>query len=191
MGGTFDPVHNGHLAAARELRDVADLERVWLMPNAHPPHRNPPLAGPGDRMRMVELAVDGQPGLLASRLEVERGGVSYTIDTLRELMQRFPGQRFDLLLGSDAAGQIRGWHEARAVLTEASFVIFNRPGTRMTVPELDELGFPRERTRVVHLETPPIAAHEVRDRLRDGASIDDLLPFAVADYIQRHHLYGA
>src|SRR5437868_1223718 len=80
LGGTFDPVHNGHLEAARELRDLADLDQVWLMPNAQPPHRVQPLAGPEDRMRMVESAVDGEAGLLPSRLEVNRGGISYTID---------------------------------------------------------------------------------------------------------------
>src|SRR5438093_2687626 len=82
LGGTFDPVHNGHLAAARQLRDEVGLEQVWLVPNAHPPHRSAaPVASPEDRMRMVELAVAEQPGLLASRIEVDRNGISYTIDT--------------------------------------------------------------------------------------------------------------
>jgi nicotinate-nucleotide adenylyltransferase len=160
------------------------------MPNAHPPHRNPPLADPEDRMRMVELTLDGQPGLVPSRIEVDRGGISYTIDTLRELAQRFPGQRFDFLLGFDAARQIRAWHEARAILDEGWFVIFNRPGSGVTGDQLDQLGFPPKRTRLVHVETPPIAAHELRDRLDGGGSVDQLLPASVVDYIRRHHLYG-
>ena len=102
-------MHNGHLAAARQLRDEVGLEQVWLVPNAHPPHRSAaPVASPEDRMRMVELAVAEQPGLLASRIEVDRNGISYTIDTVRELARTFPAQRFELLLGSDAALQIRG-----------------------------------------------------------------------------------
>jgi nicotinate-nucleotide adenylyltransferase len=191
MGGTFDPVHNGHIEAARELRDVAELDEVWLMPNNLPPHRRPPLASPQDRMRMIEIAVRGHPGLVPSRLEIERGGTSYTTDTLRELQSRFPGQRFELLLGADAAQQIHSWHDASAILHEASFVIFNRPGTELSREDLAALGFPAPRTRSVHVHTPEVAAHEIRDRIKGGMAIDDLMPVAVVDYIRTHHLYGS
>lgn len=191
MGGTFDPVHNGHLQAAQELLEVADLDEVWLMPNARPPHRRQPLANAEDRMRMVELAAENVPGLVPSRLEVERGGVSYTIDTIRELRERFPGQFFEILLGSDAAAHIGSWHAAGHVLAEANFVIFNRPGTSLTEAQLRELGFMPERFRLVHVETPPIAAHEIRDRLAAGGPVDDLLPPRVAAYIHERHLYAA
>ena len=192
MGGTFDPVHNGHLAAARQLLTVADLEQVWLMPNAMPPHRTAtPVANAEDRLRMVELAVDGQPGLRPSRIEVDRGGVSYTVDTMRQLAREFPEQRFALLLGSDAALQIRSWHNADALLDEASFVIFNRPETALAPQTLHELGFAPARSRIVHLDTPAIAAHQVRDRLARRAPIDDLVPAPVAEYIRTHELYRA
>jgi nicotinate-nucleotide adenylyltransferase len=191
MGGTFDPVHNGHIEAAHQLRDLADLDEVWLMPNHLPPHRRAPLAKPEDRMRMVEIAVRGHPGLVPSRLEIERGGTSYTIETLRELQSRFPGQRFEFLLGADAAEHVRSWHEARAILDEASFVIFNRPGTELSREDLAELGFPQPRTRSVHVQTPEVAAHEIRDRIKGGKAIDDLVAPAVMDYIRAHHLYGS
>jgi nicotinate-nucleotide adenylyltransferase len=192
LGGTFDPVHNGHLAAARQLRGVADLDQIWLMPNAMPPHRTAAPAAPApDRMRMVELAVAGHEGLVPSHIELDRGGVSYTIDTVRELARAYPGQRFVLLIGSDAALQIRSWHEAEALLDTANFVIFNRPETALAPQTLHELGFAPARTRIVHLDTPAIAAHQVRDRLARGASIDDLVPPAVADYIRVHQLYRA
>ena len=192
MGGTYDPVHNGHLAAARQLRDEAALEQVWLVPNAYPPHRSAaPVASAEDRMRMVELAVSDQPGLVASRMEVDRGGISYTIDTARELARTLPGRRFELLLGSDVALQIRAWHEADALLKEGSFTIFNRPDISIALSTLYELGFSPARTRLVHLDTPAIAAHQVRDRLRRGAPIDDLVPPPVAEYIQAHRLYQA
>ena len=192
MGGTFDPVHNGHLAAARQLRGVAGLDEIWLMPNASPPHRTAaPIASAQDRMAMVALAVAGQLGLQPSRIEVDRGGISYTIDTVRQLTREFPGQRFVLLLGSDAALQIRGWHEADALLDEANFVIFNRPETALAPQTLHELGFSPARTRIVHLDTPAIAAHQVRDRLARGTAIDDLVPAAVVDYIRTHDLYRA
>lgn len=161
------------------------------MPNAHPPHRQEPLAGPEARMRMVELAVAGRRGLIASRLEIERGGASYTIDTLRELAQRFPGQGFTLLIGADAAQHIQGWHQARTLLGEASFVIFNRPGTTTALDSLVALGFDPARTRVVKVETPDVAAHEVRARLSAGLPIGGLVPPAVADYIREHQLYRA
>ena len=190
MGGTFDPVHNGHLAAARQLRDVAGLTEVWLMPNATPPHRTAaPVASAHDRLRMVQLATDGQPGLLPSSLEVDRGGSSYTLDTVRELARLFPERQFAILLGSDAALQIRSWHDADTLLDEARFVIFNRPETTMAAQTLHELGFAPARTQIVHVDTPAIAAHQVRDRLARGTQIDDLVPAAVADYIRTHNLY--
>ena len=192
LGGTFDPVHNGHIAAARQLLGVADVDQVWLMPNATPPHRTAaPVAPAEDRMRMVEVAVAGYDGLVASRVEVDRGGISYTFDTIRELAREYPGQRFTLLIGSDAALQIRSWHNADALLDEASFVIFNRPETALAPQTLHELGFAPARTRIVHLDTPAIAAHQVRDRLARGAPIDDLVPSAVVDYIRTHELYRA
>ena len=190
MGGTFDPLHNGHLAAARQLRGVANLDEVWLMPNANPPHRTAaPVASAEDRMRMVELAVAGLDGLVPSRIEVDRGGISYTIDTVRQLARDFPGRRFALLLGSDVALQIRSWRDADALLDEASFVIFNRPETTLAPQTLHELGFAPARSRIVHLDTPAVAAHQVRDRLARGAPIDDLVPAPVADYIRTHDLY--
>jgi nicotinate-nucleotide adenylyltransferase len=190
LGGTFDPVHNGHLAAASQLRGVAQVDQVWLMPNARPPHRTAaPVASAEDRMRMVELAVAGHQGLVPSRIEVDRGGVSYTIDTVRQLARDFPERRFALLLGADAALQIRSWRDAEALLDEAIFVIFNRPETTLAPQTLHELGFAPARSRIVHLDTPAIAAHQVRDRLARGSAIDDLVPARVADYIRTHQLY--
>src|SRR5438067_11239093 len=192
LGGPSGPVHSGHLAAPRQLAGGAGLAQVLLIPNAHPPHRSAaPVASPEDRMRMVEIAVSDQPGLLGSRIEVDRGGISYTIDTMRELARSMPGQRFELLLGSDAALRIRTWHEAEALLKEVSFTIFNRPDTSIAQSTLHQLGVHTARTRLVHLDTPAIAAHQVRDRLRRGAPIDDLVPPGVADCIRAHALYQA
>src|SRR2546422_1866647 len=141
LGGTYDPVHIGHLAAARQLRDEAGLEQVWLIPNAHPPHRSAaPVASPEDRMRMVELAVSDQPGLLGSRIEVDRGGISYTIDTIRDLARSLRGQRCELLLGSDSALQVRSWHGADARLEAVGVSIFYRRDTSARLSTLHELG---------------------------------------------------
>src|SRR5260370_41682938 len=112
------------------------------------------------------------------------------MDPVRQLARDYPGQRCAILLGSDAALQIRSWHEADALLDTASFVIFNRPDTALAPQTLHELGFAPARSRIVHLDTPAIAAHQVRDRLARGAPIDDLVPAAVAAYIRSHELYG-
>jgi len=190
FGGTFDPVHNGHLAAASQLLAAADLAEVWLVPNAHPPHRSAaPDAMPEDRFEMVELAVGGRPGLRPSRIEIDRGGPSYTIDTMRELHTAHPRLRFSVLLGYDAALEIRNWHQADALLADYSFVVFNRPDVAVAAQTIYDLGFTPARTRIVHVDTPAISAHLVRDRLKRDASIEDLVPGPVAAYIAAHGLY--
>ncbi|MEO6796156.1 MAG: nicotinate-nucleotide adenylyltransferase [Candidatus Dormibacter sp.] len=190
LGGTFDPVHRGHLSAATQLKSRAGLDEVWLMPNAQPPHRaRPPLAPAADRLRMVQLAVAALEGISASSLEVERGGVSYTIDTVRQLRHNEPLRAFTLLLGSDAALQIRTWHACETLLDEASFTIFSRPDVSMEAGELERLGFPPRRTQLVTLRTPPISARMVRERLAQGRPVDAFLVPAVATYIHERGLY--
>ncbi len=192
LGGTFDPVHLGHLAAARQLRERAELAEVWLMPNCQPPHRSEqPQASAGHRLEMVKLAVTGLPAIRASDLEVRRGGLSYTIDTLGQLAREFPHQSFAWLLGSDAALGIREWHEADAVLQAAELVVFNRPSLDVDPDQLYALGFPPDQTRIVRVATPALAAHEIRERIASGLPVDDLVPRTVADYIHEHRLYGA
>ncbi len=190
LGGTFDPVHRGHLAAAAQLRVVAGLSEVWLMPNARPPHRvGAPLASPRDRLRMVELATRGVEGIEASSLEVDRGGTSYTIDTVRQLRALAPDRAIALLLGFDAALQIRSWHESDALLSEARFVIFSRPRVELGPGDVEGLGFAPARTRVVLIETPAISARTVRARLRTGQPVEDMLSPEVLAYIREHGLY--
>jgi nicotinate-nucleotide adenylyltransferase len=139
---------------------------------------------------MVRLAVAGEPGLEACDLEVERGGRSYTAETMDELGRRYPDRSFVLLLGYDAALGIGGWRDARRLLSSTPIVVFNRSGT--TPPSsarLGRLGFDLERTRLIEIDSPSIAAHELRDRLRRRQPVDGLVPEAVADYIREHRLY--
>jgi nicotinate-nucleotide adenylyltransferase len=182
-------MHLGHLAAADALRDAAGLDAVWLMPNAMPPHRPPPAASPWDRLEMVRRAIEGHPRLHASDLEIRRGGVSYTIDTAHELAGRFPQRRFAWLIGSDEARAIGSWHEADRLRQAIDFVVFNRPGVAITMDELEALGFPRPRVQLVTIHTPSIAAHEIRDAIRQGRPAGQWLPPGVRAYIQERGLY--
>jgi nicotinate-nucleotide adenylyltransferase len=192
LGGTFDPVHRGHISAATQLLGRAGLTEVWLMPNARPPHRTmPPVASAIDRLAMVELAVEGLHAIRASALEVERGGVSYTIETIRELRAADPDRRFTLLLGADAALQIRAWHQSEALLSESSFVVFSRPPVAFDPGQLEQLGFPPGRTRQITIETPAISARTIRDRFRHGQAVGEMIAPAVAAYIRDHALYPA
>ncbi len=159
------------------------------MPNGQPPHRTvPPVASARHRLLMVELAVEGIDGIRASAFEVERGGPSYTIDTLRALRRTDPEREVALLLGFDAALQIRGWHEADALLREARFIIFSRPWVALKSAQLSELGFPAT-TTLIQIETPPISARTIRERLVRGEPVDAMVVPAVAAYIREHGLY--
>jgi nicotinate-nucleotide adenylyltransferase len=159
------------------------------MPNAQPPNRPPPTASPSDRLEMVKRAIAGHPGLLASDLEVRRGGTSYTVDTAQELARRFPEMRFAWLLGSDQARAIQSWREPDRLRDAIDFVVFNRPGVIVTPDQLAELGFKAPRVRLVTIRTPSISAQEIRDALRNRRAVDGLLPGAVLAYIDERGLY--
>jgi nicotinate-nucleotide adenylyltransferase len=192
LGGTFDPIHRGHLSAAKQLLQQAALDEVWLMPNSLPPHRPvPPEASAAQRLAMAALAVSYQAGLRVSDLEVLRGGVSYTIDTVLELKQRFKGRRFTWLIGSDAAAHLAKWHQSSLLVRECHFTVFNRPGGPALDPELlARQGLDSANATMVTIDTPPIAAHEVRSKLRGGKDVTGLVPPAVLEYIVEHRLYG-
>ncbi len=189
FGGTFDPVHNGHLAAARGLRDAIGAEATWLVPSCRPPHRRRPRASPSDRLRMVELAVADQPGVVACDREVVRGGISYTHDTVVELRARHPGIRFWLGLGADAARGLATWHRARELLDLVSVLLYDRPGIApLGTASLGALVPPGRLSRVV-IDAPAISATQVRHRLAAGDPCRDVLPPAVAADIAAHGRY--
>ena len=183
-------MHVGHLEAARQVRAKAGLDQVWLVPNAQPPHRSPPRAAARDRLAMVRLAVEGDPALGVTDVEVARGGRSYTIETLDALARTHPDRVFTLLLGSDVALGIRSWHGADRLLAGARFLVFNRAGATPLSPDrLTRLGFDLDRTRLVEIDAPAVSARDLRDRLQRGLTVDGLLPRAVLDYIRAHRLY--
>lgn len=190
LGGTFDPIHAGHLAILDQVRHAVGAGEAWLVPTATPPHRRPTHAGAADRLAMVEAAAAGLPGVRVLDLEIRREGLSYTIDTLDELERLHPGVEIWFTLGADAAREVHTWHRAAELLARARFVVVNRSG----VPPVDEtearrLGFDPARTRLVHLDSPPVSATEIRRRAAAGESLAGLVPDAVARMIAARGLY--
>lgn len=206
-GGTFDPVHHGHLAIARNARDALDCT-IHLMPAADPPHRAPPGANAEQRAAMLALALDGEPGLALDPRELHRDGPSYTVDTLRGLRaERGADAPVALLVGADSLLGLPAWREWEALLGLAHFVVAERPGNALDGPLPPALAAavdgrwadgPRALRdapggRLLRLRQPlhPGSATEVRRRIAGGGPWRDLVPAAVADYIVRHGLYAA
>ena len=180
LGGTFDPIHLGHLAAARAAMDCAGLDRVLFIPAAVPPHRPPTVADAGDRLEMTRLAVEAEPGFEVSDFEIRRAGVSYTVDTLRELHRAYPHDELFLILGWDAAKLLSSWREPDEVRALASLIIVTRPGS----------GAPTATSAIVcERATPDISGSDLRRRLARGQPVTDLLPAAVAEYVAGRGLY--
>ena len=184
LGGTFDPVHFGHIAVALQCREKLELAEVRLIPSFQPPHREPPLAPPEDRLAMTALALEGEPGLVLDDVEVRRGGMSYTVDTLLQLRASGLG-RLVLLLGYDAAADLASWNRAADIPTLAEVVVFNRAGSgrdgfRGALPA---------GTTVVEVESPEISATDVRERLAAGIDASPMLSASVLAYIKERGLY--
>jgi nicotinate-nucleotide adenylyltransferase len=190
LGGTFDPIHIGHLAAARAAMDCAHLDRVLFVPSAQPPHRAAASAPAEDRLAMAGLAVEGHAGFEVSDVEVTRGGKSYTVDTLTELNRTHPEDDLFLILGWDAARLFRSWREPDQVARLASVVIVTRPGTdEPREPDLVATGIPLGRVVRCMVPTPDVSSSNLRLTLAKGESAAGQLPPAVERYIASHGLY--
>jgi nicotinate-nucleotide adenylyltransferase len=207
LGGSFDPVHRGHLALAAHARRTLGLERVLLLPCADPPHKpDRALAPRYHRLEMLYLAVEGRRGLGVSTFELARGGVHYTIDTLRALRGGAPPVAPIFLCGSDALSDVPSWREHEALLDEFDFGVIIRPTdtgdprlhgwpeiVRPHVAPLPSAGGAAIGTggRVFAVDAPALAVSSslVRARCVSGGPVDDLVPTRVARYIQRHRMY--
>jgi nicotinate-nucleotide adenylyltransferase len=192
FGGTFDPVHNGHLAIADQARVATGAEAVWFVPAALAPLRNPPQATPAERFELLEAACDdlGGAGLAVLDIAIRRGGVSYTADVMDALRDARPDQDLAVLIGADAARTINGWRRAADLLHGERFVIVNRTG----VPPLDtaeagRLGFAASRTTLLTLDSPDISASDIRRRCSRGEPLDGLVPAVVATLIAAKGMY--
>jgi nicotinate-nucleotide adenylyltransferase len=190
LGGTFDPIHVGHLAVAKAAIDCAQLDRVLFVPSAQPPHRGAAQAPAEDRLAMTNLAVQGEPNFEVSDVEVRRGGRSYTVDTLSELHRTHPDDELFLILGWDAARLFRSWHEPERVSSLASVVIVDRPGL-VPAPQAELAGLGLDPARVIkcHVPTPDVSGSALRRAIAAGQPVTGQLPPAVERYVADHDLY--
>ncbi|MGO1069451.1 nicotinate-nucleotide adenylyltransferase [Lysobacter sp. CA199] len=202
-GGTFDPIHDGHLAIARAARDALSA-RVRLMPAADPPHRAPPGASAEHRARMLDLAVAGEPDLVVDRRELRREGRSYTVETLREVRAEVgPDQPLALLVGADSFIDLPQWREWQALFELAHFVVAERPGSPLDGERVEAIAPGRETAEVAALRDSPAgrvyrlkqplhaeSASQVRQLIAAGEAWRAFVPPPVAAYIDRHGLYG-
>lgn len=203
FGGTFDPVHFGHLRAADEAREILSLADLRLLPAGNPPHRSVTFASAEHRLAMLALALEGQSELWVDDREIRRSGYSFMVDTLAEIRREEGGVPLLLLIGQDAANSLDSWHEWRELFGLAHIVIMRRPDSRHEYS--DVLGHEmlnRLTTEPGRLSKSPsglvwplevtqlaISSSNIRERISSGKSVRFLLPERVAEYIREHGLY--
>jgi nicotinate-nucleotide adenylyltransferase len=186
LGGIFDPVHNGHCAAACLARDYFGLDKVYLIPSGTPPHKSGRVfAGPDHRLAMLKLAVKGARGLTVWDEELRRPGISYTVDTILRIREKHPLTPLYFIIGSDNLHEIVTWHEYRRILASVVLCVAHRPGFALAVPRELRAG------KILSFPSPEwsVSSTMVRSYLSRGYSCDYLLPLSVAAYISRHRLY--
>lgn len=183
MGGTFDPIHHGHLVAASEVADRFGLHEVVFVPTGEP-YLKPNATGSEHRYLMAVIATASNPRFSVSRVDIDRGGPTYTIDTLTDLAAQYPGAELFFISGADAIAQMVDWKEPDALFDLAHFVAVTRPGHRLNVRDLPE-------GRVSWIEIPALAisSTDCRDRVGRGAPVWYLVPDGVVQYIAKHQLY--
>lgn len=206
MGGTYDPVHVGHLRVALDACEALKLTRLHLGPCAEPPHRGAPVTLGAQRLHMLELAVAGEACLMADDRELRRGGRSYSYDTLLSLRKEYgPSEPLCMLVGADAYAGLPSWHRWRELLDLAHIVVLSRPGTVLpedgplaglwTVHGCHEPAALSERPHgsvlALDVSALEISSSDVRARLHAGRSARFLLTDSVLDYIRREQLYGS
>ena len=191
LGGTFDPIHHGHLIAAAELHHALALDRVLLVPNADPPHKpGVPVSSTEDRLAMIRLAIAGVPWLRIDTIELDRGGRSFTVDTLRALAARDTDVQLVFLMGEDSLRDLPTWRQPEKIVALAELGVATRPGVAV---DLDAIlsRLPAAEGRVHVVETPEIgiASRDIRLRVAGGRPIAFQVPPAVEAYIEQRRLY--
>lgn len=196
LGGTFDPIHLGHLALARAARSNVGFDEIVFVPAAHPPHKlGRPISPASDRLAMVELAIEGEPATSVSRIELDRSGPSYTVDTVAAMLDE--AARADraiditVILSAESFADLPDWHAADRLVELAAIAVAPRPGHPLPDPTTlaDRLPGLVGHLIVINDILPDISASAIRARVAAGRPIDHLVPPRVAAYIEEHHLY--
>lgn len=191
FGGTFDPIHVGHLLLASELHHALELERVLFMPASRPPHKtDQEISDDCHRFAMVRLAVAEDPRFAVSQVELERDGPSFTADTLEALERQLTDVTLVFLMGEDSLRDLPTWHEPERILAHATLGVAARPDVDVDLSSITDV-LPSARGRIELVPTPEIAisSSDIRARIKDGRPISYHVPPAVERYIQQHRLY--
>jgi nicotinate-nucleotide adenylyltransferase len=192
MGGTFDPIHVGHLAVAEEAREALSLDRVLFIPAGQPPHKLPgSVTAVAHRVAMVERAIADNPAFELSTIEIDRNGPSFTVDTVEALARALPEATLHLIVSAETFGELPTWHEPERLFEAARVAVVPREGYPAPDPAWLAEAFPGREDRVDFLEGPRLglSSTALRGRVAAGRSIRYLVPAAVGAYIAQHELY--
>ncbi|MDQ0059248.1 nicotinate-nucleotide adenylyltransferase [Paenibacillus harenae] len=188
MGGTFDPVHTGHLLAAEKAREQCGLQEVWFIPSYMPPLKaNEPGVSSEHRYGMVEAAVATNDAFRVLDIELKRGGISYSYDTVSELIKRYPGRSFAYIIGSDRINDLCKWHRIEELAELVTFIGLERPAEPAQPGQLPS--FLKQRLTIVEMPPIGISSTDIRNRLTAGHSVQYMVPDTVLEYIRRYGLY--
>ncbi|MGH2558997.1 MAG: nicotinate-nucleotide adenylyltransferase [Thermomicrobiales bacterium] len=191
FGGTFDPIHHGHLLLASELHHALKLERVFFVPARRPPHKtDQDISNDHHRLAMVRLAVEGDPRFEVSLVEMEREGPSYSAETLEELDTSLPSTTLVFLMGEDSLRDLPTWHEPERIVAHALLGVAQRPGVDVDLTAVtDVLPFAAGRIELVSTPEIAISSSDIRQRIAEDRPITYHVPLAVERYIAQHGLY--
>jgi nicotinate-nucleotide adenylyltransferase len=183
MGGTFDPIHHGHLVAASEVRQSFQLDEVIFVPTGEP-YMKPAVSAAEHRYLMTVIATASNPDFTTSRVDIDRSGPTYTIDTLRDLKRQYPDDELFFITGADAVTQILDWKDKDELWELAQFVAVSRPGHALSIS-----GLPPQRVSSLEVPALAISSTDCRARVGRGFPVWYLVPDGVVQYISKHHLY--
>lgn len=194
MGGTFDPIHNGHLLLGRQAYEEYHMDQIWYMPSGQPPHkRDHRITSAEDRCAMVQVAIADLPYCVLSTFEIDRQGNTYTAQTLRLLHEAYPEHEFYFIIGADSLYQLETWFHPEEVMKQCTLLVAGREyeDASMTIEQRIEDLTRRYGAKIyrLHNREVDIASAEIRDMTYRGGSIEKLVPKKVNEYIKLHHLY--
>jgi len=191
FGGTFDPIHLGHLILAEQCREACELDQVWFVVAGAPPHKKGDRTPVGHRLEMVRIAIAGHPGFSVSEIEAKRPGPHYSVETLAEIRRERPDDELFFLIGADSLVDLPTWRQPQEITRMATIVVVNRAGVDANLGELPNFGAETKPLRAVSIPSIAIASKDLRKRMLEKRSIRYMIPRGVEAYIEAQSLYFA